>query len=325
MAMKVFIDAVSQHSEHEFYIADRIRKFASKKPALIFTHKNYTVTFDGIKQCKLSVYGWISFYFSVFRARNVEFLAVNPKIMVLCTFLRLLKIEVTIHPHAYGETICNNAFKYHFFWNAFFFLNGKILVNSRGIKRRFFELKSIPPNLVHNISHPLYPFDKKEANKERTNKDSKPIIRFVGTAHENKGISFFLELAEKFSDVYSFYVNTTAAEDFGINKAWVSEVEYRALLVQSDLIYCLYPETSYNLYASGTVLDAVSAQTPLVTSDFAFARDIFHKYSDNFIFSKKELEELLTDSLGFSTHLESTRPLLKNVKSDWLRQSLEDA
>lgn len=316
--MKILIDAVSQCREHEFYISERIKQIGRGGSSVIFVRENYSATFEGIKEKKLDKKGWIKFYFSVLRARNVEFLAVNPKIMVLCSILRILQIEVCIHPHAYGETICNDALKYSFFWRLFFSLKGDILVNSQGIKNRFCALNFICSSSVHNISHPLFPFDKTFKEKRK-----KPVIRFVGVAHENKGIYYFLDLAKKFGSCYDFFVNETAARDFCFNNSWVSEIEYRALLIKSDLIFCFYPETSYHFYASGTVLDAVSARTPLVTSNFAFARDVFQQHSDNFIFSKKELEGLLRDPLAFSEHLESTSPLLEKIKSNWLCQALE--
>lgn len=117
---------------------------------------------------------------------------------------------------------------------------------------------------------------------------------FVGQATEAKGISRYLELAQKLKQRYPqdarFFVigraypgddlSRFAVLDHPITHEHLERVKFIELLASMHFVVLPYQEGYYELSASGALLDAMTWQKPIVTLPTPNVEDLFRTYGD---------------------------------------------
>ena len=152
------------------------------------------------------------------------------------------------------------------------------------------------------FNHP-YSFSKIKKNNTPTSLN-KLKIGFIGFAHKNKGIHDFLDVSKIFSKEILFSLIGKIDDEVNFDDCKHVEIinadcrdDFVSKISALDFIFMPYPKDKYNLYFSGTALDALEANVPILAYKNKFIDYLFGICGDigYSIDSKEEAIQLLNN------------------------------
>lgn len=152
--------------------------------------------------------------------------------------------------------------------------NLKIVALELGIKDSMLEHFPHLDSNIFTLEHPILSKECQEGESLESKQSSGINIGFVGHCSDNKGFGTFLELAEMYSNEHvTFHAIGLMQKDQDEallcslsrppSRKSVPRDEYVAAVSEMDVI-CLPVAQTYNLVASGSVLDAITSLKPLI-------------------------------------------------------------
>jgi hypothetical protein len=276
--------------------------------------------------------------FNHLRRKNynlVVILSLNNHLLILLKLLFLFtRHNVIFIAHSELELL-NDKRKKILFKNFFSFKNNYLRYNVARFKFLFLSEKimnnviKISPGIQKHalyFNHP-YRFDNNfvEDYKERDNKIN---IGFIGFAHENKGIKDFLELSNIFSLDYKFSI--IGSIDSKIDLANSKRVQiidnvadrknYINKVKDLDYIFMPYSRDKYNFYFSGTALDAVEMNIPIIAYRNKFSEYFFNECGEiGFII------ESFSEALKVLSKIKDKEIYFKNIEYMFFKKNLKQA
>jgi hypothetical protein len=285
------IDIVNKSNQHLYFNLAVIRGLeCHTKLSGVITLADNNLSRNGVFVNPVS--DPIHAYFQIIKSKpnRLLFLAVDSRSLILSCILLLFRFEVRVLSHSFLQTLRIGGLKHKIVLLLFTQLGGKILVNSRGIANRAQSSRWLRTNSVVNVGHPL-----RKPSFTWPNLAGKIKISFIGHVHKNKGWDLFQRLAEKFSGDYDFLLNGMRfSESSRQQPAEMSDAEYLKSIEAADCIFCFYPIENYDLYPSGTLLDAISCNRPVLASKTPFSQDVFGGDSESVLLDGVQLFELLS-------------------------------
>ncbi len=316
--MILVIDTVNINGSHFWYNCESLNLLSHLDKKIIFYTKDPEFYSAINKNIEIRMYkGYLDINFLetfFFRNRATFFLAIDTRALFFGSFSSLIRNKVYAHSHSYLQTILDGFFKHKFSILLYMSCGAKFLVNSEGIKRRFNNKIFISNHRVFNIGHPLR---RLVSTSYKTQK--RLNIGFIGKIHHNKGISKFLELFDIFGDKYEFSINGVVLNKLDIRNYEedpLSESAYINCLMRTDILFCYYPTVNYNLYPSGTLLDAVAFSIPIICSNKHFAADVFGLHVDKFIFDEQKLLDLFSNQENLLKLINQQRSILSCIREN---------
>jgi hypothetical protein len=157
-----------------------------------------------------------------------------------------------------------------------------------------------------SIDHP-YIFSNKTSILKKSELPSNKIkIGVIGTMAQEKGADILISIAQKLNLLEAKFISieiigkiicdTSQFEKVGIllppdkGKSFLDREKFNALVDNLDYILYLYPVNSYRFTASGSIMDAINFNKPIISFKNDFFQYIFSKYGNLGYLVENELE-----------------------------------
>ena len=221
-------------------------------------------------------------------------MSLNTHLIVLLKMIFiLLRIKVIFIAHSELELIKRkqkNHLKKFLSFKIFYFglnkNNYRFLFLSKAIMLDVLAINQNFRKYCLYFNHP-YKFSK-VTKKNLPLSNNKLNFGFIGYAHKNKGIYDFLDIAKIFSEEFIFSiigqvdnsVDLEGCEYIRVIKNVQNRDNFMNEISKLDFILMPYSKDKYNLYFSGTALDALDSNIPIIAFKNKFTEYFFNICGD---------------------------------------------